>query len=891
MRSITLIFFFISPLFISAQSIERLITDARFSEAITQIDSRLKNNLQKDTLFKLENQKAEALIRLGTLNEAETILQRYDNNVDISLQQQAINSTTYGLLQLIRGRNDLSEDLLKSALNKFEDAKASESLAAAQALTHLGNLYRARGQYALAEEQLTRALSLREQKLKPTDEVIAASYNDLGLVYIQTDADKALDYYEKALNIYEQAHGKQHPKVAIANTNIGFVYQKLELYGDAINYFESALAIWDKLYSGAHPSKAFMQFSLGNTYKSMKDYKAAQGYYERALQLYTQSYGISHPERARVLNALGTLDISENKYQEGLRHYQEALQANVNNFSSNDIQVNPVLVNFYDGYSLLYSLLYKAEALEARHFGKTLKFKDLDLALKTLQVCDTLIDKLRQQTTNENDKLSLGIIASDVYADGVRIAFEAAQVAFDKKQYNELAFYFAEKSKSAVLLEAISDANAKSFAGIPSAMLEEEKELKASIALCTQKLAQKPAAEEERYLRETSFTLNRSYELFIKKLEQQFPEYFNLKFNTSTPTISQLQKQLNDETLILSYFIDEKHNALYLFQVSKKSFDIVNHTLPKDFDRLITGLRNSIFYHEINTYITTASKLGGVLIPKTIPKKVKELVILPIGRLSIVPFETLLLQPASEKEYAALPYLLKKYSIRYEFGASLILQKQHANHEKAVASPAIFLCAPISFPEKDNLSELPGSEHEVKNISQLFQTKNFSAGVFTNQQADEKLIKSNELSQYNYLHFATHGVVDELNPELSRIFLQTTSTEDGNLFSGEIYNLDFKADLITLSACQTGLGKISKGEGVIGLSRALVYAGASNLIVSFWSVADQSTASMMADFYSQLLSNPKAGFSKHLRTAKLNLMEQSEYAAPFYWAPFILIGY
>jgi CHAT domain-containing protein len=147
------------------------------------------------------------------------------------------------------------------------------------------------------------------------------------------------------------------------------------------------------------------------------------------------------------------------------------------------------------------------------------------------------------------------------------------------------------------------------------------------------------------------------------------------------------------------------------------------------------------------------------------------------------------------------------------------------------------------------------------------------------------------LSNYSYLHFATHGVVDESNPELSRIYLQADAeSEDGKLYTGEIYNLKLNADLVTLSACETGLGKISKGEGVIGLSRALVYAGAQNMIVSFWSVADDSTSELMKDFYDRMLNNPSMKFSDNLRASKQVLIN-GDYAAPYYWAPFVLLGY
>jgi CHAT domain-containing protein len=200
--------------------------------------------------------------------------------------------------------------------------------------------------------------------------------------------------------------------------------------------------------------------------------------------------------------------------------------------------------------------------------------------------------------------------------------------------------------------------------------------------------------------------------------------------------------------------------------------------------------------------------------------------------------------------------------------------------------------APIQFPAKDNLNELPGTETEVNQIKALLTTKQIPCEVLINHSANETSVKSETLKNYDLIHFATHGIVDEENPDLSRIFLQNDSeAEDGNLFSGEIYNLHLNANLVTLSACQTGLGKISKGEGVIGLSRALVYAGAKNLVVSFWSVADESTSQLMTSFYQQLITTNSKPFTEALRDAKLEMIEHEKYASPFYWAPFVLIGF
>jgi CHAT domain-containing protein len=501
-----------------------------------------------------------------------------------------------------------------------------------------------------------------------------------------------------------------------------------------------------------------------------------------------------------------------------------------------------------------------------------------------------VIDQLRQQSTNESDKLLLGVIANEVYSDGVRMAYEAGLNAVKKAPYFEKAFYFAEKSKGAVLLESISDTNAKSFAGIPDNMLEEEKDIKSTLAVIAQKLAQKPTAEEERALRESSFALRKRYQSFTEMLEQKFPNYFNLKFNSAAPSLSQLQSLLGTRSALLSYVADEKNNQLYIFLVRKKKYRVWQRPLPKDFDKYITGLRNGVYFTEINTYKHAAYNLASTLIPP-LPSQIKDLIIVPTGRLALIPFEVLLLkQPRKITDFHSMPYAIKRYSIRYEFSGGLLLQK--AKKTALSTSPSILLCAPVNFPGKEYLGELPGTENEVKEISGLFTEKQILNTAYTRTEADEGVIKGGGLKNYQFLHFATHGVVDEAHPELSRIFLRSDSrTEDGDLFAGEIYNLELDASLVTLSACQTGLGKVLKGEGVIGLSRALVYAGARNVVVSFWNVADESTAVLMKDFYRNVLENRNAGYSSNLRSAKLKLLTNNKYAAPFYWAPFVLIGF
>ncbi|MBX2966207.1 MAG: CHAT domain-containing protein [Cyclobacteriaceae bacterium] len=874
--------------------VDTLLFDSRYAEAIRKIDLYPADNI--DLIILLVNKKTEALMGLGKFDDAYLALREVLTKTSRAKNPallSAITQSNIGYLYLNQARFDLALEQLTEAVTILQ--QTDNTLETAKALTYLGLVYNTTGKYLQAEEQFQMALNLRQSKLPDTHEAIANSYNNLGLVYNQVDADKAIEYYEKAAEIYEKLHGREHAKMAIANTNLGFAYSQIELYGDAINYYETALVIWEKINPQPNPSKAFVLSSLGYTYTWLNDNKTALEFYNKAMSMYVASYGKKHPDIAALHNRIGNIHQANDNYADALKNYQAALTANVSDFDSENIEANPSGTNFYNGNQLLYSMMYKAQTLEAQHLNKTLKQKDLNLSLETLAECDKLIDRLRQQATNESDKIALGAIANEVYADGVRVAFLLSDVAFkNRKHYRELSFYFAEKSKSAVLLDAISDTNAKSFAGVPDDLLQEEKSLKSALALVSQKLAQKPSEEEEKYLRETAFHLNQSYRSFIQNLEKQYPEYFNLKYNSTSPSISEIQSLLDPKTAVVSYFIDDsKQDAshrLYTYIITAKSFRITDKALPEDYNRSITGLRNGLYYMGEDAYITSARKLYRLLIPTAIPQSIKDLVILPTGRMSVIPFETLLTKEVKEPQtpYSALPYLVKDFAIRYEFSAGLLLQKKS---RPAAAVTSAMLCAPVSFPEKDNLAALPGTQQEVNTINNLFTGKNIRTEVLVHDKASEVAIKSGNLKDYSLVHLATHGIVDENNPDLSRIFLQSDSdAEDGNLFSGEIYNLHLNADLVTLSACQTGLGKISRGEGVIGLSRALVYAGAKNIIVSFWSVADESTAILMTDFYRLLLDKPSVNYAENLQRAKLNMIN-SNYAAPYYWAPFILIGF
>jgi CHAT domain-containing protein/tetratricopeptide (TPR) repeat protein len=862
--------------------LDSLITDSRYDEAEALVGPMIASASGADQLILL-NKKAEILIAQGRLEEAQTTIEQISAAKSSDPRIEPLMLTNRGRYYMNRGRFDLALEDLTAAYQLFmRGTPNTPDLARCVGLMSI--TYLATGKYKLAEDNAQVALQLRSSLYGEQHEAVAASYNDLGLVYTPTDTDKALEYYEKALEIYKRLHGSTHTKIAIASTNIGILYRQLELYGDAINNLEAALAVWKTTYPDGHPNQAFVQRNLGQTYFKMGNTSTALQYFQQALDLYRRFYGDKHPEIASTLNQIGTARLEDRQYELALQDFQAAICSNIAGFSDTRVEANPPIDDYYNGNVLLYSLTLKAQGLEELHFGKTLNMSQLKLAQTTLFLADSLIDDIRHHSTDEADKISLGAMAGEVYENGVRVSTALSEIVAKPRPFKEAAFYFAEKSKSAVLQESIADTQAKSFAGIPPSLVDEEKNLKTSIALLTQKLSQKPSSEEEKYLREALVGLKHDYVSFTRKLETDYPDYYNLKFNVASPRVSELQSRLNDEQALISYFIASRDGRLYQFVITRRSFHSNHVTLPADFERSTRGFNNGIFFRAFPTFQRSGESLYNVLKPRT-SKRIRELIIIPAGRLGTLPFEALPTNSRKANDFVETKYLTERYAISYEFSTGLIAQKQK---EPQKSAPSIFLCAPVNFPTGQQLPPLPGTEKEVKDIQSLFSG---NSKLLLNQEANEAMIKSKSISDYNFLHFATHGIVDETDPENSRIFLNENGGEDGNLFASEIYNLSLNADLAVLSACQTGLGKYSEGEGVIGLSRALVYAGAQNLIVSFWSVADESTASLMTTFYSDLVREGNNNFRHSLQAAKMEMIRSGNFREPYYWAPFILIGF
>jgi CHAT domain-containing protein len=310
----------------------------------------------------------------------------------------------------------------------------------------------------------------------------------------------------------------------------------------------------------------------------------------------------------------------------------------------------------------------------------------------------------------------------------------------------------------------------------------------------------------------------------------------------------------------------------------------------------------------------------------------KRLLIVADGALNYVPFEALVTS-ATAADFASASYLIKTNDIIYAPSASVIgaIRQQSAKP----SGRAVLIVADPVFNSNDDrargaatagtgsdtrglglasavsdvtgqdagatatanmqglpLARLIGTRTEADQISKLANASGGQADVWLDLNASEENIEGRETTKYRVIHIATHGLLDADRPQFTGVVLSLIGNKsaDGFLRTDEVFNLRLGAPLVMLSACETGLGKEKRGEGVMGLTRAFMYAGAPTVGVSLWSVADKSTAELMTEFYKRLLASDSASPSASLRAAQLAMIDGKKYSAPFYWAPFVLVG-
>ncbi|MCD4833824.1 MAG: CHAT domain-containing protein [Bacteroidales bacterium] len=844
----------------------------------------------------------------------------------------AKNYNNVGIVYNNKNKYDLALQYYFKSLQIYKELLGEKHTLVAMSYNNIGNVYAKKNEHDLALQYYFKSLQIHKELLGEKHNYVTASYNNIGNIYKdKNEYDLALQYYFKSLQIKKELLGEKHTDVAGSYNNIGIVYNIKNEYNLALECHFKVLKIYKELLGEKHTLVAMSNHNIGVVYKNKNEYDLALQYYFKALQIKRELLGEKHIDVAHSYNNIGIVYRDKNENDLALQYYQKGIASSLRNFNDTvNVYSVPIIKDYLNWDRLLGALQAKAKIFA----DSSLTLSNLDVALRHYQACDTLISQVRQSINTKSDKLALGEQASEVYKGAVNVCLRLAESSDDFKSsddYRELAFYFSEKNKSSVLLEALAGVEAQKFAEIPDTLLTKEHKLQIDIALYKKILAEQPDSAKEILFRDKLFKANRQYDELIYTFENEYPEYFELKYNRKPASVNEIQKILDNKTAIISYFTGD--SIITIFTITKKNLDAKTVPAIENLADTIRDFRNGLLYTNSSrfaeVYKKYAYKMYRQLIPENVNNEITNLIIIPDAELSMIPFETLLTENPEDKEWKELPYLVKKYNISYSYSANLFYKTfpkelttkiEHTDLNDWLAFAPVFddsntagltlrtreLLQKFDTDLNDTLetrgrlvsggyiSPLPGTESEVQAIFKQFDERGKKALVQIKKSANEEFIKQGGLEKYRIIHFATHGFVNTTKPELSGIFLAQDSTlnEDGILYSGEIYNLKLNADLTVLSACETGLGEIKKGEGLIGLTRALLYAGSKNIIVSLWKVADNSTSDLMIDFYKNLLEEEqeKQEFSQALQHAKLKMIDEGEYAHPFYWSPFILIG-
>lgn len=785
--------------------------------------------------------------------------------------------------------------------------------------SNIGSNYFYRGENDLALEYYLKSLSIDEEILESQHPKLGYRYNNIAMAYrVNGDYVLALNYAFKSRDIFKKNFGVKHPNYASVINNIGRIYSDKKEYDKALEFFISSYEIFKDVIGDSHPVTAQIQNNIGETYTKKGDYEKGLEYLKKSLAIRINSLGSKHSKVAVTLTEIGKNYYYQNLIDSALYYLQQAVIASTDGFDGSDLLTNPDLSSRGYDKELLDALFHKAETLN-KNYVLSGNVTNLQNSLETYELCSKLAVKMRQSYKSESSKLSIDQTGYDIILAGISAAKSLYDITGDEA-YLETAFEFAENGKAGMLSDALAEANAKNFSGIPDSLLRKEKQLRIDLTSYDTQIRKEKEKKNGidstklQKLENSFFALHREYEDMINYFEKNNYKYYHLKYSDQNYSVKQIQNSLSDNSAIIEYVIS--NSVLYIFQITKNKNTVIKVLLDRPLRSDVLSFRNALYNIDFETYTKTAHKLYSVLI-KPIENelnKIDKLYIIPDGILNYLPFESLLTTQERGSDFSKMSYLINNYDISYYFSAPTLfdmkLHKDNSNKSfagfapvfpddpetKTMIASVIDTSITISSTRFVNIegkiySSLPKTENEVNQVSELFNSKGLSSKIFLRSLAKENFIKSDLLKDFDIIHIASHGFINEKKPKLSGILFWNDSSdtnEDGILYSGEIYNLNLDADLLVLSACETGLGKIVRGEGIIGLTRGFTYAGARNIVVSLWQVADKSTSELMIEFYKNILDGDN--YSSSLRNAKLKLIKDGKYSYPLEWAPFVLIG-
>lgn len=785
-------------------------------------------------------------------------------------QQQTVESRQQALQKL--------EETLKLYRADNDTAKA------AQTLLLMGNIQANLGQFQAALDSYDQALPLSRQAGAKAEE--AAILNSRGQLYNDlADPKTALDDHNQALPLLYQLNDQGG--AAITLNNIGDIQAATGEWKNALDSYNKALMI--SRPAGNLNAEATALTGIGSTYIASKEWSTALNAYNQSLII--ARYLKDKSKETTILNQMGKIHAALGEKAIALERYNQAL-------------------------SLSQQLGYKTEEAHILYNQAILNRQQNNLtAAKTnIETAIQIVEALRTQIGSQELRQSYFARNQEYYQFYIDLLMQLHQKT-PNQGYNALALHASERARARSLLEQLTEASLNLKADLDPALKAEEQRLTQALNAADQKrLNLLNSSSSNRDLDAAKTEINdilNQLQRLEAKIRRVNPAYANLKYPDPLTLEGIQNKILDDNTLLLQYVLGKERS--YLFLVSKTA--LKTYILPPkaDIEAAVEQYRELIQSPNF-TDLSQGQPLSQMLLGQIANElKGQRLVIVGDGKLQLLPFAAL---PWGSG--ASLAPLLKNHKIiTLPSATSLAVQREQWQKRQPAPKTLAVIADPV-FQANDPRLGNNALQAKTGDLSQFESLKRNGCGDFARLQHTETEAKqilsvvpdaqefsalgfdanyatatNSNLSQYRIVHLATHGCIQD-NPLLSNLALSFFNAdgqkaEKNSLKLQDIYNLELNADLVVLSACQTGTGKEVQGEGVVGLTRGFMYAGARRVLVSLWSVDDRATSILMADYYRVMLQQGLDPATA-LQQAQLVSWKSGTYSAPYYWAAFTMQG-
>lgn len=776
---------------------------------------------------------------------------------------------------------------------KIQESKSSSAQGnLADCYYNIGIANQRIGDYTKADSYLRRALDLY---------LSAKDYYNLERCFsaqgiLQVDMGKyieAIDNLSKALKLNIESYGNLVVR-GYHLMNIAYAYLIKGQSLEAVKYYKKAIPLLGNNEVTSVLGLTDSYIYLGQAYKNLHNQDSTLRYFNKCLDVSRNFFGTKHPRVSDVYKSIGQYYEEHKRYDSALYYYQLAIVANVPGFEDRKITSNPRFDQIGSSSSIYEVLARKADVLMHKYYLDRSSKGNIFTAYLCYRLCDSLMIRHQQLLEYDNSKLRFTELCHNVYEKYLECLYDLYSVGKDAR-YISHALDVMEKNKAVLLQNALRQAEALNSVGIPDSIRKKIESLNKKIIYLDKSILEKNNISLKDTIQKQLFDARRSQEKLKEYIEKTYPVYSYYKYQSNQTDLKYIQSALKQEQQLIEYF--QGDSSIYAIAVNKEKSIFYKFTHNQELDSIISTLRYTISTSpdfdniERNYQLFTKSSyyLYRVSIAPLLGKNFsyqtsdnRQLIIIPDGVFSLIPFETLIdtLPKGKNSDFKVLQYLIKSFSVSYGYSANLLFNKIFSKRGKTSKVLAFSASGQSYLSVPNHLVKLSGTATELNEI------KRSMDGVFYyDKEATEYNFKS-QAPFYNIIHLALHGSADVKNSDNCKVFFTSggKTNEDGILYDYELYALKLNASLAVLTACETGLGKYYKGEGIFSMARNFIYAGCPAVVMSYWKINDQITAKQIGDFYKFLKSDQSV--NQALRNTKLEYLRQADNltAHPANWA-------